>query len=161
MRQKQLKNGVLLVYLALLTSLGPSFHRAHFFGLHSHSNGQCQSATGSSCCGHAHSYDSHQPDIPSHDHSHPNKCVRSVKFSNASLLAPAMAPTTVPSLTVPDSVTNCPFCKFFENYHVTLVAFEPSVVAAPLFLFHTSCVLPTSASAISAIARGPPGFLAA
>ena len=54
MNSNRLPTWVLLGYLILLWNLGPSVHRAHFFGLHAHSaNGHSAHACG--CC---HSHDS-------------------------------------------------------------------------------------------------------
>ncbi len=55
MQFKQSFNWFLLGFLVLLLNFGPSLHRAHFFGLHSHPADN-QSCSHSSCC-------------PGHDHS--------------------------------------------------------------------------------------------
>jgi hypothetical protein len=55
MQFKQSFNWFLLSFLVLLLNFGPSLHRAHFFGLHTHPADD-QTCSHSSCClGHDHS----------------------------------------------------------------------------------------------------------
>lgn len=56
MRHGSIKTWFLLSYLVLLLNLGPSLHRAHFFGLH-HPAGDFADASGvNHCCCHSHGH---------------------------------------------------------------------------------------------------------
>lgn len=53
MRRKQFFSCLLLGYLVLLLNFGPSLHRAHFFGLHSHQVDDSAISHASCCHSHA------------------------------------------------------------------------------------------------------------
>jgi hypothetical protein len=87
MRFKQLIACFFIGYLGLLLNLGPSLHRAHFFGLHSH--GVVDSTESCSCGGHSHS----TSEVPGQSQS-------------------------------VHSEHECVFCKFFDQFHVTVVPYD-------------------------------------
>ena len=132
MRLEHLKNWSFLSFLVLFLNFGPSFHRAHFWGLHSHSSADgIESSSCDSCCHHA--------------------------GSAVSIDSPNSHEPPVPQLTAKSSHT-CAVCQFFKNYLVTLTTTETLAAVVPVSCCWLSSESSTSANSILAIARGPPSF---
>lgn len=135
-RFKQTKICFFVAYLGLLLNLGPSLHHLDLFGFHTH--------CGSISCSHHHDDSSHHH-ADSHcshsfcDHSHPQ-------------------PKSSESLTVRSGSADhdCPFCDFFDQYHVIV---EP-VETVPFYQFALVPVTerPSDVCLVNfnPVARGPP-----
>ena len=111
-RLNQAKIWFFVAYLGLLTNLGPSLHHANFLGFHSHAGGDCCHFDGAHThCTHSHSAHSHH--AHSHcDHTHECHTHRTTEPSNE-LMVHAGA-----------NGHDCPFCKFFDQFHVIVEANE-------------------------------------
>ena len=136
----------LLVYLVLFLNLGPSLHRAHFFGIHTHCQCDANGCESDTCDTYSLDSDSGAMCLHCAEHIHQTEHVDLTKH-----------------VSTPDwrsSHGQCSVCKFFDNYFVTLVTFEQPLAQSPN-LFHHAAVCPSAYShVICAIARGPPHRLA-
>ena len=96
-----------LLYLVLFLNLGDSVHHSPFFGLHSHDSEGRNGYSFCSCGCHQHSTEhSHA------DHQDPTNHLADSDFGSS--LA-------------------CPFCKFFDEYNVTLDVFEFTLSDSPFY----------------------------
>ncbi len=128
MRHRSLKIYLFAGYLVLLLNLGPSLHKSHFFGLHSHEAATTESGISQSCC-----------------------CT-----TNDDSSLPQHSREPAPQSESVGSYHDCSLCKFFDQYNVIAYAPEFSVLKRKI-QFH-SIEFPHRAfsEAIAVVARGPP-----
>lgn len=141
MRRLVPTNWCFLVYWLFLVNVGPSFHHADLFGLHSHSHR-------SDHCGSHHSY---YQDEGCCEHLH-----EAEKGHHHDL--PQVWETFVASVFAPEGDCGC--CKFFEQYNVCFNSVEfvgDQAFGTRLFYYADSLL---SAGDLAALARGPPFFVA-
>ncbi len=151
MRFKTTLHWSLIGYLVLFLNLGPSLHRAHFFGLHCDSGVcgdsiACLEETDSeskvpligvgstSCCGTAH---------------------RLINCSGGSPTDHAV-PEGSPGHLVITTDHDCPVCRFFDTYNVVVDQFELPTDIAPVFSLAFELRSCEISKVILLQSRGPP-----
>ena len=143
MRSQFLKTWFLLVYWVLLVNLGPSLHRAHFFGLHcDHCSDSCSHEDHCNADGHCHASMS-----PEELQQHLSCCHNS---------SPPVSHEASDDSGSVNSHHDCAFCRFFGQYHVVFSVYTVEVSSVPAelcYLQQDSLVDPV---ALDPIARGPP-----
>ena len=150
MRRNRLKTWFVLGYMVLLLNLGPSVHRAHFFGFHCHShhsscNAVSHLAFTHDCCSHGGNVHIDGHGKGASDNSCDHFCGDADTSTQSHQLVAGKA-----------THDDCPLCKFFDQYNVTIVQ-QPSPFLTAPFLFCQPLSCPTEQSQIiAAIARGPP-----
>lgn len=141
MRRLVPTNWCFLVYWIFLVNVGPSFHHADLFGLHSHPYRSVHCGSHHShyqdggCCEHDHVADNgHHLDLP-----------QDWETSVALVFAPA---------------GDCGCCEFFEQYNVCFnsVEFVGDQAFGTQLFYHADGLL--SSGDLTALARGPPFFVA-
>lgn len=136
MRQKYLKIWFLLVYWVLLMNLGPSLHRAQFFGLHCH---HCSD----SCTDKGHS---HSDMAPEQLRQHLACCHGCHAFDSVDEVNSG-------KLLGDD---DCSFCRFFAQYNVVLSVFILECSSAPIELCSAHRDWHVDSVTLDPLARGPP-----
>lgn len=154
MRQNRQKTWFLLGYLVLLLNLGPSLHRAQFFGLHSH-GGSCCHHHGDLQTTHGHASDDHLKHSHCHDHAHHDCSAGSALVALQSLSTQSLASSGLSDGT-DAAAHDCLFCKFFEHYQATPVSIELPTCVSPFLFMLAECQSSVHRLAVLAIARGPP-----
>jgi hypothetical protein len=141
MRRLVPTNWCFLFYWVFLVNFGPSFHHADLFGLHAHT-------AGSAHCGLHHSH-SHNLGCCDDDHGtddgHRHPVPQDLEASEALVSAPD---------------GECVCCKFFDQYNVWIdcVEFEGDhTFGSQRFSYAEG--FPSSGD-LTALARGPPSFVA-
>jgi hypothetical protein len=154
-----LEKSVFLVYLVLLLNFGPGFHRAHFFGLHSagvQSDGCCHSHDDQSVFSGFHSHSGCDASrLHQHDQTTCSLAVSDECSAGSAGLAVEQS-SDDGSLIVPEH--DCSICKFFGDYHVTLVDFDFCVSESKFFFRHFDREFDVVAATIPVVARGPPAI---
>ena len=135
MRFKKSINCFFVGYLGLLINLGPSLHRADFFGLHSHGAGSVSSHCSCCCHGHAQWWWS----------------------SDCDPVEPVEAPLKRRSQTV-SSNHDCAFCEFFDQFHVMVAQCDQQEPWSAGQLLPSCRPVAVFAATLSPAARGPPCF---
>lgn len=129
-QKKQLITWTFLAFWVLLMNLGPSLHRAHFFGFH--------------CCGSsAHQNHGHSSAASGGCHKHNGCCHHEVDVSRVDDYQIA-------------GNSDCAFCRFFDQYNVVLVEVYLEYASVPVNCcdwFRGSLIDP---STLDPLARGPP-----
>lgn len=128
MHFKQILNCLFFGYLVLLLNLGSSLHHAHFFGLHVHHG--TTSATDPDIVGEQYS-------CCCHGHSH---------FAT---------PSSGQSGSI-HANHDCAFCKFFDQYHVTIDAFDFQQRVRAIEFQPLRKTIFVFAAILNPNARGPP-----
>ena len=127
----------LLLYWVPLVNLGPSLHKADFFGFHSHHCGSSHCHHGSLEVG-GHCFQS-PFDESSDCHSHLKE-----------------DPSQTPQRFVTGSDSDCSLCQFFDQYNVVINTLElPTHVNGAYQRNHFELGIPASAL-LEASARAPP-----
>lgn len=138
---------LLLLFWVPMVNLGPSLHRADFFGFHSH------------CCRSDHHHN--QPVGLLECGSGHRHCHSDGKASCPSLVAntdrqPPQRETNNPYYTGPDST--CSICKFFDEYNVVFDGAEASRQITRVYQRFASLNAAPTPPLQLATARGPPAL---
>lgn len=157
MRCHHLKTWILLVYLVLLWNLGPSVHRAHFFGFHSHCHdASCESV---SCHGDSNDgvYVTKRDDSNSHRSDSCNTCGLHAHAEIENVDSDSAKQSECGTHAPHDQ---CSVCKFFDEFNLVVSAVEQPIDAVPCVFYQVLHTHGFHSQPLVATARGPPLFIA-